>query len=57
MFSIASAKQPRISVKFCFKVEKTAAENQNMLHKTYDDDVLHQMTTYELFKCFKNGRT
>jgi hypothetical protein len=30
-----SIKEQRMYVKFCFKVEKTAAEPHNMLHEAY----------------------
>jgi hypothetical protein len=52
-----SVKEQRICVKFCSRVGKTAAETHNMLLEAYDDDALSQMTTYERFKRFKNGRT
>jgi hypothetical protein len=41
----------------CLKVGKTAAETHNKLREAYSDDALSQVTTYEWFKRFKNGRT
>jgi hypothetical protein len=38
--SVESVKDHRIFVKFCFKVEKTAAETHTMLHEAYGDDAL-----------------
>jgi hypothetical protein len=51
-----SVKEQGLSVKFCFKVGKTAAES-HMLREAYGDDSLSQTTTYEWFKHFENGRT
>jgi hypothetical protein len=34
-------KEQRICVKFCFKVEKTAAETHDGLCETYGDDALN----------------
>jgi hypothetical protein len=55
--STESVKEQGICDKFPFKVGNTAAETHNMMRKAYSDDTLSQMTTYEWFKCFKNGRT
>jgi hypothetical protein len=52
-----STKEQRIYIKFCFKVEKTAAETHNMFHEAYSDDTFSKMMIYIWFKRFKNGRT
>jgi hypothetical protein len=41
-----SVKDRRISVKYCFKVENTTAENHNMLLEACGDDALSEMTNY-----------
>jgi hypothetical protein len=51
-----SVKEQKICVKFCVKVEKTAAETHNILREAYSDDTLSE-STYEWFRHFKNGRT
>jgi hypothetical protein len=50
-----SVKEQRISVEFCFKVGKTAAET-HMLCEAYNDDASIRTMTYEWFKRFRTGR-
>jgi hypothetical protein len=53
---MTDVKEQWISIKFCFKLCKMAAETHKMLKEAFGDNALGQMQTYELFKCFKNGQ-
>jgi len=53
---MADDKEQRISVKFCFKLNKTAAETHQILKEAFGEQALSQARTFEWFKCFKDGR-
>ena len=44
------------ALKFCFKLNKTAAETHRMLKEAFGEQVLGQARTFEWFKGFKDGR-
>jgi len=50
---MADVKGQRICIKFCFKLNKTAAENNQMLKEAFGEQVLRQAGTFEWFKCFR----
>jgi hypothetical protein len=52
---MTDVKEKRISIKFCFKLGKTAAETHKMLKEAFGDNALGLTQTYEWFKRFKNG--
>jgi hypothetical protein len=43
-------------LKFCFKLNKTAAETHRRLKEAFGEQALSQARTFEWFKCFKDGR-
>jgi len=51
---MADVKEQRICIKFCFKLNKTAAETHQML-KAFGEQALSQARTFEWFKHFKDG--
>ena len=53
---IADVKEQRICIKFCFKLNKTAAETQQMLKEAFGEQALSQARTFEWFKHFKDGQ-
>ena len=53
---MADVKEQRICIKFCFKLNKTAAETHQMLKEAFGEQALSQPRTYEWFKHFKDGR-
>jgi hypothetical protein len=53
---MTDVKEQRICIKFCFKLDKMAAETHKMLKEAFGDNVLGLTQTYEWFKCLKNGR-
>jgi len=53
---MADVKEQRICIKFCFKLNKTAAETHRMLKEAFGDQALSQARTSEWFKRFKDGR-
>jgi hypothetical protein len=48
-------KEQRVCVKFCFLLEKTAAETIVMLQQAFVDDAFGKSQVYEWFSSFKNG--
>jgi len=52
---MADVKEQRICIKFCFKLNKTAAETHRMLKEAFGEHVLSQAGKLERFKRFKNG--
>jgi len=53
---MADVKEQRICIKFCFKLNKTAGENHQMLKDAFAEQPLSQARTFEWFKRFKDGR-
>ena len=49
-------KEQRTCIKFCFQLNKTAAETHRMLKEAFGEQALSQARTFEWFKCFKDGR-
>ena len=52
---MADVKEKRISIKFCLKLNKTAAETHRMLKEAFGEQALSQERTLEWFKLFKDG--
>jgi len=52
---MAAVRDQRICIKFCFKLNKTAAETHLMLKEAFGEQALSQARTYEWFKRFKDG--
>jgi len=52
---MTDVKEQRICIKFCFKLDKTAAETHRMLREAFGDNALSQTQTYERFTHFKKG--
>ena len=48
-------KEQRICIKFCFKLNKTAAETYQMLKEAFGEQALSQTRTFEWFNHFKDG--
>jgi hypothetical protein len=48
-------KEQRVCVKFCFLLEKTAAETIVMLRQAFKDDAFGKSQVYKWFSRFKNG--
>ena len=48
--------EQRANIKFCFKLDKTAAETHQMMQKVYCNECLFLPTIYEWFGRFKEGR-
>jgi hypothetical protein len=48
--------EQRICIKFCFRLNKTAAEINRMLNKSFGEQALSQARKFEWFKNFKDGR-
>ena len=53
---MADVKEQRICIKFCFKLNKTAAETHRMLKEVLGEQAVSQARTFEWFKRFKDGR-
>jgi len=53
---MADVKEQRICIKFCSKLNRTAAETHRMLKEAFGEQALSQATTSEWFKRFKDGR-
>ena len=53
---MAGVKEQRTCIKFCFKLNKTAADTQWMLKEAFGEQALSQARTFEWFKHFKDGR-
>jgi hypothetical protein len=52
---MADVKGQRICIKFCFKLNKTAAETHQMSKVAFGEQALCQARTFEWFKSFKDG--
>ena len=53
---MADVKEQTICIKFCFKLNKTAAETHRMLKEPFGEQALSQARTFEWFTIFKVGR-
>jgi hypothetical protein len=53
---MAGVKEQRTCFKFCFKLNKTAAETHRMLKEAFGGQALSQARTFEWFKQFKDGQ-
>ena len=53
---MADIKEQRICIKFCFTLNKTAAETRRILKEAFDEQALSQVRTFEWSKRFKDGR-
>ena len=56
IIEIADIKEQRICIKFCFKLNKTAAETHRMLKEAFGEQTLSQARTCEWFRHFKDGQ-
>jgi hypothetical protein len=56
IIEMADVKEQRIRIKFCFKLNKTAAETHRVLKDALGEQALSQARTFEWFKHFKDGR-
>jgi len=52
---MADVKEQRICIKFCFKLNKAAADTHPMLKEAFVEQALSQARTFEWFKCFSSG--
>jgi len=50
---MADVKEQLICIKFCFMLNKTAAETHRMLKEALDEQALSQARTFEWFKPFQ----
>jgi hypothetical protein len=53
---MAGVKEQRTCIKFCFKLNKTAAETHQMLKEACGEQSLSQARTFQWFKRFKDDR-
>ena len=51
---MADVKEQRICIKFCFKLNKTAAEAHQVLKEAFGEQALSQTRTFEWFKHLKD---
>jgi hypothetical protein len=56
IIEMAGVREQRTCIKFCFKLNKTAAEIHRMLKEAFGEQPLSQGRTFEWFKRFKDGR-
>ena len=56
IIEMVDIKEQRICIKFCFRLNKTAAETHRMLKEASGEQALSQARTFEWFKRFKDGR-
>jgi 1,4-dihydroxy-2-naphthoyl-CoA synthase len=56
VIEMADVKEQRICIKFCFKLNKNAAEAHRMVKEAFGEQALNQAGTFEWFKHFKDGR-
>jgi hypothetical protein len=52
IIKMADVKKQRICIKFCFKLNKTAAETHRMLKEAFGEQALSQARSFEWFKRF-----
>jgi hypothetical protein len=53
---MAGVKEQRTCIKFCFKLNITAAETNGMLKEAFGEQNLSKARTFDWFKRFKDGR-
>jgi hypothetical protein len=53
---MVGVKEQRACIKFCFKLNKTAAETHRMLEEAFGEQALSQARTFQWFKRFKDSR-
>ena len=53
---MADVKEQRICIKFCFKLNKTAAEKHRMLKEAFGEQAVSHAGIFEWFKRFKDSR-
>jgi hypothetical protein len=56
IIEMADVKKQRISIKFGFSLNKTAAETHRMLKEAFGEQALSEAITVECFKRLKDGR-
>jgi hypothetical protein len=56
IIEMVGVKEQSTSIKFCFKLNKTAAETHRMLKDAIGEPALSQARTFDWFKRFKDGR-
>jgi hypothetical protein len=56
IIEMVDVKKQRICIKFCFKLNKTAAETNRMLKEALGEQALIQAKTFDWFKHFKDGQ-
>ena len=56
IIEMAGVKKQRTCIKFCFKLNKTAAETHRILNEAFGEQALSQARTFEWLKRFKDGR-
>jgi hypothetical protein len=54
VIEMVDVKEQRICIKFCFKLNKTAAETHRMLKEAFSEQALSQAGTFEWFTRFKD---
>jgi len=52
---MADNKEQRECVKFCFLLEKSAAETVLMLQEAFKKEALSRTQVYKWYSCFKGG--
>ena len=57
IFTMCERTEQRISIKFCFKIRKTATETYQLLQQAYGDDAMACTQVFDWFLRFKEGRT
>ena len=53
---MAGVTEQRTCIKFCFQLNKTAAETDRMLKEAFGEQALSPARTFEWFKRFKDGQ-
>jgi hypothetical protein len=56
IIEMVDVKKQRTCIKFCFTLNKTAAETHRMLNEAFGGQAFSQTRTFECFKRFKDGR-
>jgi inorganic pyrophosphatase len=56
VIEMADVRKQRIFIKFCFKLNKTAAETHRMLKEAFGEQILSQARTFEWFKHLEEGQ-